>query len=285
LKLLLLAAIPYVVFGAGWYWYISAAPDLFRAQFFRNVTDIDRLGGFHHPLRAIVREFRRHADMGGFGPGMASLYRIKILSVLVYLIAAISLLLNREARRDPGVRPLLGLWLVYVIVMTFYDNTKEVKYAVHLVPVYDAVVAVWLIWIWQRMRAQRWIAVATAAVFFLVNAGGLLYTSYRDDYHRVYLPVADFLKVHAKPSDLILAGSEFGFAMGFDRNMVDDDAFTFHSHKTPAFIVISPNYAGMMEHNKVALPALSAYTQSLLADRYSEVYSENGYTIFELRAR
>jgi hypothetical protein len=282
-KLLLLAAIPYLIFGAGWYWYISAAPDLFRAQFLGNVTDIDRLGGFRHPLHAVIGELRRHAGMGGFAPGMASLYRIKILSVVIYIVAGISLLFTRAARRDPGIRPLLGLWLVYVVVMTFYDNTKEVKYAVHLVPVYDAVVAVWLIWIWQQRRAQRWIAVAVAAIFFAVNAGGLLYTSYRDDYHKAYLPVADFLKSHAKSSDLILAGSEFGFAMGFDRNMVDDERITYSSHKTPDFIVVSPNYQSFIEADRRNWPAAYHYIESLLAQRYTPIYSQNGYTIFERR--
>ena len=71
LKLLTLAAIPYLIFGAGWYWYISESPDLFRAQFLGNVTDMDRLGGFRHPLRAVIGELRRHAGMGGFAPGLA----------------------------------------------------------------------------------------------------------------------------------------------------------------------------------------------------------------------
>jgi hypothetical protein len=281
IKLLVLAAIPYLIFGAGWYWYISAAPDLFRAQFLGNVTDIDRLGGFRHPLRAVIGEVRRHIDMGGFAPGMASLYRIKILSVLIYLLAGIALLFDREARRDPGIRPLLGLWLVYVIVMTFYDNTKDVKYAVHLVPIYDAVVAVWLVRIWQKRRAPRWIAVAAAAIFFAVNAGGLLYTSYRDDYHKIYLPVADFLKSHTKSGDLILAGSEFGFAMGFDRNMVDDERITYSSRKKPDFIVLSPNYQGFIDADRRTWPAAYNYIENLLADTYRPIYSENGYTIFE----
>jgi hypothetical protein len=280
-KLLLLAAVPYLIFGAGWYWYISAAPDLFRAQFLGNVTDIDRLGGFRHPWRAIAGELRRHAGMGGFAPGMASLYRIKILSVLIYMIAGVALLFDRKVRRDAGIRPLLGLWLLYVMVMTFYDNTKEVKYAVHLVPVYDAVVAVWLIWMWRQRSAQRWVALAVAAIFFCVNAGGLLYTSYRDDYHKNYLPVADFLKSHAKASDLILAGSEFGFAMGFDRNMVDDVRLTYSSHKKPEFIVVSPNYQGFIDADRRTWPAAYEYIQNLLTERYTPVYEQNGYKIFE----
>lgn len=285
-KLLILAAVPYLIFAAGWYWYISFAPDLFRAQFLGNVTDIDRLGGFHHPLRAILGELRRHAGMGGFAPGMATLYRIKILAVFVYFAAAAALLFDREARREPGIRPLLGLWLVYVVVMTFYDNTKEVKYGVHLVPVYDAVVAVWLVWIWQRRQSRRWLAAAAAALFLAVNTGGLLYTTFvKDDYHRAYLPVAQFLKSHAKSSDLILAGSELGFAMGFDCNMVDDDRFTYSSGKTPDFIVVSPNYRDFIEAHRRTWVPLYNFIQNLLTEDYERVYSQQGYEVLQRRKK
>jgi 4-amino-4-deoxy-L-arabinose transferase-like glycosyltransferase len=276
-----LAAIPYLLFGAFWYWYISPAPDLFRAQFLGNVTDIDRLGGFHHPLLAVMREIRRHIDMGGFQAGMAPLYKIKILSVAIYIVGAISLLANRDARKDPGIRPLLGLWLVYVVVMTFYDNTKEVKYAVHLVPVYDAVVAAALVWFWQRMPKLRVLASGLAALFLLVNIGGLFLSSYKDDYHKQYLPVADFLKTHAKSTDLILAGSEFGFAMGFDRNMVDDIHFTYYSHKKPDFIVLSPNYKAMLEAARLRTPDAYNFAESMLANQFQRVYSVQGYDVLQ----
>jgi hypothetical protein len=133
---------------------------------------------------------------------------------------------------------------------------------------------------WRQRSAQRWVALAVAAIFFCVNAGGLLYTSYRDDYHKNYLPVADFLKSHAKASDLILAGSEFGFAMGFDRNMVDDVRLTYSSHKKPEFIVVSPNYQGFIDADRRTWPAAYEYIQNLLTERYTPVYEQNGYKIF-----
>jgi Dolichyl-phosphate-mannose-protein mannosyltransferase len=283
IKLLLLAAVPYLILGGGWYAYISAAPDLFRAQFLGNVTDIDRLGGIHHPLHAIIAEFGRYTGMGGFTPGAPPLYRIKILSIAIYLIAAVGLLLNRETRQDPGIRPLLGVWLVYVLMMTFYDNTKDPKYGVHLVPVYDALIAVWFVWIWQHRPKQHWIPIAAAAIFFTVNGGGLLYSIKKDDYHRAYLPVAQYLKDHAQSGDLILAGSEFGFALGFDRNMVDDSDFTYRSHKTPEFVVMSPNYRAFTESHRRSDPALYNFEQKLLTESFQPVYTIPGYVVFERR--
>src|SRR4051794_5219812 len=81
---LAVAAVPYLLGAAFWGWYISYAPDLFRAQFFGNVTDIDRLGGFAHPIRAIEREFDRYMGMSGFGSTLNPLYRIKAIAVLTY---------------------------------------------------------------------------------------------------------------------------------------------------------------------------------------------------------
>ena len=282
-RLLVLAAVPYLVFAVGWLWYISVAPDLFRAQFFGNVTDVDRLGGFGHPLGAVIGEFRRHLGMGGFEPGLSALYRIKAIPLVVCLFAGFDLLLDRKARLNPSIRPVLGLWLVYITVITFYDNTKEVKYAVHLVPIYDALVAIWLVRLWGSRPTKRWIAIAGATLFLLVNIFGLIYTIVKDDYHKQYVPVADFLRNHAKAGDLILADSTFGFALGFDGNIVDDRAFTYLSHKTPKFIVVTPKYQKFIEADRVRFPSMYTFIQNLFTRHYEEVFSNKDYRV--LRAR
>jgi hypothetical protein len=141
------------------------------------------------------------------------------------------------------------------------------------------------VWVWRRRQSQRWMAVAAAVLFFAVNTGGLFYTFLKDDYHKTYLPVAHFLKSNAKSSDLILAGSEFGFAMGFDRNMVDDDRFTYFSHKTPDFIVVSPNYRGFIEADRRTWVPVYNFIQNFLAENYQQVYSQQGYEILQRRKK
>jgi hypothetical protein len=277
-ELFFLATIPYWIFAAGWWWYIRADPQMFYVQFVGNVTSLDRLGGFAHPLQAVLGEVRRHIDMSGFAPRMSPFYKVRSLAVVIYLVAAASLLLSKSTRRDPRIRPLLGLWLVYVASMTFYENTKEVKYAVHLVPVYNAVVAVWLVSIWHK-RVNRWVPILAAFVFFLVNTGGLIYTTLKDDYHKEYLPVADFLKSHSDYRDLILAESKFGFAMGFDRNIVDDVQFGFTSHKRPRYIVLGPRYEVFTESYRHASPLLFDFIQTLLARSYEEVFRNRDYKV------
>ncbi len=238
------------------------------------------------PSRAIAREAGRYAGMAGFQPGMQALYRIKIVVILVYAVSVIGLWTDREARRDPGIKTLLWLWTVYFLCMTFYENTKEVKYAIHIVTLFDAVAAVWIVRWWRRGSVRQLTAVVCAALFVFTGLGGLLYTSLvKNDYHRSFLPAAMFLKRTAAPRDLILAGSEFGFALGFDSNIVDDDAFTFDSHKAPDFIVIGNGYREFLDHSRSARPEVYSYFENLLARNYTLVYSHAGFDIFESRAK
>src|SRR3954451_928603 len=283
---LLVAGAPYLLGAAFWGWYISLAPDLFRAQFFGNVTDIDRLGGFAHPLRAIVREFGRYQGMSGMLPGMHPLYSIKLLAVLTYFIGVAGLFASAELRRLQGIRVLLGLWTVYFLCMTFYDNTKEVKYAIHIVCLYDAVLAVWVIQWVRRKRLHRAFALACGFVYLGVSVGGIAYTSVvKDDYHNMYLPTAAFVNRSAGPNDLILAGSEFGFALGFNRNLVDDEDLTFRTHKRPVFIIMSNGYRGFLQRDREIRPQIAQYKDDLIARDYKVVFSQGEYQVLERKDR
>lgn len=278
----LLVMLPFLIGIAFWGWYISAAPDLFKAQFFGNVTDMDRLGGFTHPFLAIWRECLRYWGMSGFAPGMNPLYRIKIFVVAAYLIAAVFLLASKRARQKMNASVLVGLWLTCAVTMTFYDNTKEVKYAIHLVCLYDVLLAIFVAYLWQADVSRKLVAAAVSGAFLMVSIGGLLYTiKIKDDLNNAYLPAAAFINQHAKPNDLILAGSEFGFALGFDRNVVDDDDFTYYSRKQPKFIVISNGYRGFLAHGETAHPTTVNYFVNLLSEHYHRVYSKGEYDIYE----
>jgi len=114
----------------------------------------------------------------------------------------------------------------------------------------------------------------------------LLYTSViQRDYDKIYLPAALFLERAARPGDLILGGSELGFALGFDRNIVDDNSFTYVTHKKPVFIAMSNNYKGFLRASRVKSQPMASYFDRLLSEKYVRVYSNRGYDIFEERSR
>ena len=274
----LVAIVPFTVGAAFWWWYISPAPNLFRSQFFGNVTDIDRLGGFAHPFTAIRREIGRYLMMAGFGEGRSIATRLKAIPILIRLAAVAAVVAISATRRDRGIRTLLGLLAVYLLCMTFYENTKEVKYAINTIGVFDSLTAVGLVFLFRQGKLRRAISVIGAATLLLTSVTGLLYVGLvKDDYRREFLPASDFLKRTAQTNDLILASSEFGFPLGFNRNIVDDSSFTYNSHKVPKFIVISPGYEAVL-HN---YPALSVFVGRMLARNYKLVYSHDQYLIYE----
>lgn len=281
----LAGAVPYLIGAAGWGLYIGIAPEFFKAQFFGNVGDLDRLGGFKNPAGALLREFQRYAFMSGFEATLHPLYRVKLAIILIYAACVAALFLNRETRRDPRYRPLLLLWLVYFLTMAIYDNTKEIKYALQIVVLYDALLAVALTWWWRNAIRWRMAVAAVAAVFIAVSAGGLLYTSLRRDaYHGSYLPMTSFLKRHAGPKDMIFAGSEAGFALGFDRNIVDDRAYGYFSHKSPDFIVLGTDVRDRQTRARLAGSEILRHLDAMLERDFRRVYSNGGYDIFRRNA-
>jgi hypothetical protein len=130
------------------------------------------------------------------------------------------------------------------------------------------------------------LAAVCGLAFVVVSVGGIAYTSLvKDDYHHVYLPTAEFLKHEADPQDLIMAGSEFGFALGFDRNVVDDNDFTYRTHKRPAFIVMSNGYRGVLSHDRIVHPEIVAYFNDLLRQDYQPVFRQGEYQVFESKEK
>jgi Dolichyl-phosphate-mannose-protein mannosyltransferase len=272
--------VPFLVGAAFWWWYISPAPDLFRAQFFGNVTDIDRLGGFAHPLKAMTREIGRYLSMAGFGEGRSPLTRLKMIPVLIRFAAVIALLLTPAARTHKGIRTLLWLLGVYLLCMTFYENTKEVKYAINTVGIYAAVTAACLTYFWRQRPALKPVLAAATALLMVTGVSGLLYVGLRkDEYRNDFLPAAEFLRRSACSTDLILASSEFGFPLGFKRNIVDDSSFTYNSHRVPKFIVVGPGYENVLLHDG----RLSRFLTDMLSRHYALAYSHGNYSIYKYR--
>ncbi|MBV8897773.1 MAG: glycosyltransferase family 39 protein [Acidobacteriaceae bacterium] len=278
----LVSLVPYLAGAAFWWWYISPAPDLFRAQFFGNVTDIDRLGGFGHPLNAVIREAGRYLQMAGIGEGHSPFTKLKAISVVFHFAAVIALLLTSAARRDRGIRTLLWVYAVYLLCMTFYDNTKEVKYAINTIGIYAAITAACIVYYWRAYPKVRLLIGAAAGLLLLTGVSGLLYVGLVKDYYRYdFLPAAEFVERSASPNDLILASSEFGFPLGFNRNIVDDSSFTYNSHKVPKFILVGPGYRNVLSHDG----RLSRFLADMLAQHYSLAYSHGSYAIYQFHEK
>ena len=111
--------------------------------------------------------------------------------------------------------------------------------------------------------------------------GGLWYTSYvKNDYRDIYLPATDFIARNARPEDTIFASTEWGFALGFDRRIIDDHVFGYRSGKSADFIVMNLERQRELQTNR--WPEVAAFLRAKLGG-YDRVYSNAGYVIYRRR--
>ena len=133
------------------------------------------------------------------------------------------------------MQALLVLALLCPAILAVIDGVKRPFYLIYAVPFAIAVMSVVLV----RTRT-RWLAIPLLAL----QVAGLALAMRHDAYSEQYLPAVAFLRSHEQPRTLIMGPSEFGFQLGYDRELVDDFRLGYNSGKTPDYIVIDPNYRG-----------------------------------------
>jgi hypothetical protein len=104
-----------------------------------------------------------------------------------------------------------------------------------------------------------------------------------NSYRSEYLSTADYLKAHVAPNDLIIGGGELAFTFGFDANLRDDVRFGYFSGKQGRFYVQNRWYKEWLQTSAKTEPAAHQHVQSLLDNRYREVFRNDAYTIYTLR--
>ena len=100
--------------------------------------------------------------------------------------------------------------------MLLLDGQKLAWYLVHILPLYAALLALWLTEAWQNQRLPRWVVAAAVAALLLLQVGGIAQRIRTREYQTTYAPAADFLKHQLQPSTLIMGSAEMGFALGFN---------------------------------------------------------------------
>jgi hypothetical protein len=282
---LALALIPYVLALAGWGFYISKSPDLFLIQFKGNAATGNRLGALTSPLAGLRREITvRYFTAFGLGPhsaGHSGPIRLKVLILLMYVTALLGTLLVSEIRKQKVSRTLLVLGLIFFVTLSIWDGQKETWYLIHVIPIYTAILAIWISWCWQNV--PKWLAVIALCGFLGLQLGGVLLRIRIDNYHRSYLPAVDFLKTNAGNGQLIMGSSELGFGLQSFDHLVDDSRLGFYSGKKPDFVVVEEVYRSQMEADEKQRPEVYRHVSSMLRDEYQKVYDHELYEIYARR--
>ena len=96
-----------------------------------------------------------------------------------------------------------------------------------------------------------------------------------NDYRARFLEATNFLKLHAKPGDLIVGSGELAFELGFEGRVLDDCRLGFLSGKRPDFIVMEGHYRDfwlpMLARDE---PATYRYMLDQFYNKYEVVYDQ-----------
>lgn len=283
-KYLLLALIPYVIAATAWSFYILQSPHLFLAQFKGNATADNRLGSLTSPITALRREItERYLIAFGLGPhsvGSSGPVQLKAVVLLAYVIAVVGALLIKDIRSKKGYKALLILLAMYFVVLTIWDGQKLTWYLIHIIPIYTALLAVFVLWCWDRRIVPRWLLALGMFAVLSVQLGGVLLRARLDAYHKSFIPASEFLKQNARRDQLIMGSAELGFGLGSFDQVIDDSRFGFYSGKKPDFIVIEEVYQSEIDSYKNRHPDIYEFIKTRLANDYQKVYDQNHYEIY-----
>lgn len=284
---LAVAIVPYLIGLVGWSFYILKSPELFYSQFTGNAATGNRLGALTSPLSGLKREITvRYFTGFGLGPhsaGHSGPIRLKALILLMYVVAFLSTLLVGEIRKQRGYRPILILAVIFFVMLSIWDGQKETWYLIHVIPIYTALVAMWILWLWEKRFVPRWLIVVVMFGFVGLQLGGVLQRIRLDNYHQSYLPAVNFLKANANNGELIMGSSELGFGLHSFDQLVDDSRFGFNSGKKPDFIVLEEVYRSQMDADKTQRPEIYQYVTTMMNDEYQKIYDHELYEIYARR--
>ena len=275
------AAAPYVV-GAGiWSAYILQNPADFIAQFGSNART--RTSGITSPWAVIKGEAVRYVNAYGFGSESTGLARVKVIMLLAYLAGIGGVLFSPTLRRQPPSLVLLSLTVLTFALMVVIEGAKQDWYLVHIIPLFSALLAVWVFYCLKHRVLPVSIVGLGLAGFVAVNVGVVGWLLHRADYQSKYLPVVHFLRSAPNEHARIFGSAELGFQVGFDR-VSDDTRLGYYSRKTPDLIVVEPIYAGWFRKHEIREPDVYRHVRTTLAAA-RKVFDNGEYQVYSVRSR
>jgi 4-amino-4-deoxy-L-arabinose transferase-like glycosyltransferase len=280
LNMLALAAIPYVVGCAVWAVYIVQDVQLFKGQFINQGSF--RLYYLIAPWKGMAAELQqRYIESFVYRAGGTRLLFLKSFMLLGYWGAVVAGLTVRRLRSDPGVRLLLLLVLADFVILSV-EGSKQRPYLVHMVPVYVALVSIWLLWLWRESRVPRWFTAGAVLGLVCLHVGLAVYRIRANEFRNTFVPVARYLQPAANQGALIMGPSCMAFGVGFDSHVLEDPLLGFQSGKRADFIVLNDEMKLFVRLWSTS-PEKRAYIQSLFERQYRQVLRSGEFEIYARR--
>lgn len=281
-RYLALAAAPYLFFGLLWFSYILQSPLDFKAQFFANAAGrhSERFRRLIEPGVAIGTEIVRHLAAYCIGGHWGGVMRGWMVIVpLLYLPAVVWFLWKWRQHQAP-VRIFLTYLVAMVLAMTFLNGFKGYFYLIYVVPLYNAVLAAWLLSLWSRSKDAKYVAVTVGVAFAALQLSNSILHIRADEYHRDYEPtVRELARDHAQGKSIV-GTAALGFGMEFS-GFSDDERLGMYSGLDPDVLVLDRsyrNFAGFFERDE---PPVFAHIVKTLSTKYRVAAQHGSFWILE----
>jgi hypothetical protein len=266
----LIAIVPYVVFAVACGLYIWQDPTLFAEQ--AKAVSAYRVGSTAFLIRNLLNDFSQRYLQFYFAP-LSGLHRLKIFSLLFGLCGAIGLLFSQRAGREQLRRFLLLAAAVAYLGVAAVDDLKYPHYFVYVTPLLAACGALWLYR--AERRGARWFAIGLLIAYVGVNIGLAANWIYRNEMGSVFRPMARTVQDASSTGELVMGPSELGFALGFQKPLLDDCTLGFKSGVAPKVYVMYP---------ACEVPGYSESVWTWARDKarreYHPIAKMGGYTVY-----
>jgi 4-amino-4-deoxy-L-arabinose transferase-like glycosyltransferase len=279
-----IALAPYVIAVACWGVYIAQDFQSFKSQFRVASTQNGRLDTFRAPLTNLRQEImlRYLGSLGGIGDA-STIKKLKLVIPIAYWAAFLAVASIRSLRARKGYTVLLLLTAIYFFVLAFTDGRKSQCYTIHVIPLFVALLAIVIVWLWRKGQAYRAGAAAIVFLLCLIHVGGFVYQIRADSYHRSYLPAIGFLHENTNTDQSIIGPGILGLALQYPPNLTDDFRLGYLSGETPQWIVVNEWYDVWFRAMRRVEPDSYEFVKNRLDNEYTLVYDQAGFEIYRKR--
>lgn len=281
-RYLALAVVPYLSFGFLWSLYILQNPRDFAAQFLANAAghNSERLTMLFQPGVAIGSEIDRYLSAYGVGNPWSGVMDLWMTIIPFLYLAAMIWFIRIRRRLEPSTRMFLVYTVTIALGMTFLNGFKGYFYLIYIVPIYDAILAAWLLSLWERGRIAKSVAVTVALAFVGVQLSISILHIQADEYHRDYEPAIRDLAQYRADGKSIVGTAALGFGMEFN-GFKDDVRLGMYSGLDPDVLVMDRSYRHFADFFATDEPPVFEHIVQTLSTRYQLAAQHGSFWIFE----
>lgn len=287
LSMLVAAAVPYMIGGAGFAIWVLQDPAAFKDQFIDNAMMGGRMSGMSSPLDNLLREFTdRYPHAYGLGTsssGHSGPIYLKALMMVGYVVGVVGVLAIKELRQRKEVWALLIVTAIYFVILALIDGQKQTTYLVHIVPFYLIFLGLIFGYFWQKVDVPRIAIVAATLAVIAVPLGGMALKIKQNTRAKFYDSMIAFVKETSTENDIVMGGADLAFGLGFDSNLLSDGRFGYFTGKRPKYIVTDSAVQNSWEGSRATFPEFYEYFPKLLREEYEPAFENAGYTVHERR--